>query len=179
MGGMPMCCLFLSEPWFIAQIFYPTKGTPNVISCLENSEGACDILLVLLRDKKHIASLYNQGNIENSLTQPPSLGTLPESKGQPSPWRHSHPNTSVLRKAALAFVPSRHFQEGWLLHTFLPHRLCAILRFRKFRCLYSHTKRVLQNREVVFGICMLLFHLGDERHIGIPTTRAKWPLPKR
>ena len=58
-----MCCLLLSEPWFSARISCPTKGTPNVISFLESSEGAFEMLVVLLKDKQHKASSYNMGNI--------------------------------------------------------------------------------------------------------------------
>ena len=58
-----MCGLLLFEPWDIAWIFHHLKGTPNVFSFAENAEVAWEILLFHIRDKKHIASPYNQGQI--------------------------------------------------------------------------------------------------------------------
>ena len=158
---MPECCLLLSKPWFIACFFHPSKGTPNVFSFVENSEGAWEILLCLLREKQHIASSYNQGKIANSQTQPPSIWKLPGSTGKPTLWSYSSPNVSGLRKATLHIshldISSKYCSQTYVL----PHALWAKYWHRQIRLLESHSKRVLLRREVWYGL----------RHTSFPSWR--------
>ena len=109
-ANTPRCCLFLPEQQFDAGSFPHLKGTPNVSSFEENSDLAWETPLFLIAEKQHMARSYNKGTMAISKTPQTEVCKPTASTVYSSLCPNTSPNVSLLRKATLAFVPSRFLQ---------------------------------------------------------------------
>ena len=158
-----MCCLWLSEPCYIACIFNHSKGTPNVFSFVENTEGAWEICLLLIRDKQHIASSHNQGkNCQFNKLSPQAFGSiLVQQVNQP----HESAAAPMPLHSGKQHLPIFHLdisrKYGSYAHV-LRHSLWAKDCCRQFRWLESHSKVFTWDEKSDLVWEILPFHLRDK-----------------
>ena len=129
--------------------------------------------------RTNITSLYHQGKIANSQTQPPRFWKRLGSTSQPTQWRYINPNASVLRKVTLVYFPPRLFQEGWLINLELAHPFWAIYGCRKGRWLEGTPNVFSLGEKSECAWEILLSNIGDKHHIASSYNQGKTAIPQK
>ena len=84
MRDKSMCCLLISEQWFLEQYFHPMKGTSNLVFFEERPDLPGEILFLYIREEHQRASSYNQDKRAISQTPQTRVLELPGSTVSPN-----------------------------------------------------------------------------------------------
>ena len=141
------------------------KSTPKVSSYVDNFVVAWEIFLFHIREKQHVATSYNWGKMPFHKLSHQAIGGFLVQQGKQSHECTAAPMPLCSGKQLLPIFHLDYYSKYCSYAKVLPHPLWAMVWFRKFRWLESHSKRVPLEENSDLASEVLLFNISDKHHI--------------